>query len=671
MLRYGSVELNAVAGIAVRGIHLAASILVVGALAAPLIVGPSARQTALGWEARVLRRARWLLLVAVVAGLGTLGYQTALVEGRAAAALEPAALARFLLETRGGHIWLARHGVLLLLGAFLALRGDTSRRVDWLATRGEAVLLGLVALGLLGASGHAAAVEPATAWAIAVDAFHLVAAGVWAGALLPVAGLMASASEERGADARPHAVLGVRRFSRLALVAVLGLLASGIWNTLTHVGNVAGLVGTTYGRLLLVKLGLVPAILVLAAVNRRRLLPRLGGEATTVGRPALRRLARTMTIEATLALVLVGVVAALGTTPPARHVDAAWPFSFRLTLAALEGAPDLQLRALIGSQLAVLGLSALVAAFLLRTTRHAALVAALSLGGAGLMLMWPALAVDAYPTTYRRPTVTYHAGSIVAGAGLYREHCAACHGATGAGDGLGGRGLPRRPADLRAPHTMQHTAGDLFWWISHGIPRGGMPGFGERLADDQRWDVVNYLRALGATAAARTLGPQVEPGRPWLVAPDFTFAVGPIPPQSLRDYRGRRSVLLVLYSLPGSRPRLTQLAQSHQILGFLGVEPIAVPQDAAPDAIRRLASTPPVLFPIVTDGARVITDAYGLFAEAPHAEFLIDRSGYLRARWAPDRADGPPVRDMNLLLADIQELNEEPAGVPAADEHVH
>jgi putative copper resistance protein D len=669
MLRYGFVELNVLAGIVIRAVHLAASILVVGSLAAPLIVGHSARPTATAWEARTLRRARWLLLVAVGAGLGTLGYQTALVEGRTAAALEPFALVRFLLETRGGHVWLARHGLLLLLGAFLGLRGDTSRRVDWLATRGEAALLALVALGLLAASGHAAAVEPATAWAIAIDAFHLVAAGVWAGALLPVAGLMAAASEERGADVRPHAVLGVRRFSRLALLAVLGLLASGIWSTLAHVGNVAGLVGTTYGRLLLVKLAIIPAILGLAAVNRWRVLPALPGDAATAGRPALRRLARAMTIEAALALVLVGIVAALSTTPPARHLDPAWPFSFRWTLGALDSAPELRLRALIGSQLAALGLAALVATLLLRTARVAVLAAGVSLGAAGLMLMLPALSVDAYPTTYRRPTVTYHAGSIVAGAALYREHCAICHGDTGTGDGLAASALPRRPADLRAAHTAQHTAGDLYWWISHGIARAGMPGFGQRLADDQRWDLVNFVRALGATASTRALRPEVEPVPPWPVAPDFTFAVGPMPPQALRDFRGRRIVLLVLYTLPGSRERLTQLAQSHQMLAFLGVEPIAVPRDAAPDAIRRLASAPPpILFPIVTEGARTVVDAYAVFADAPHAEFLVDRSGYLRARWA---TDGPTVRDMNLLLAEIQQLNEEPEGTPAADEHVH
>ena len=99
---------------------------------------------------------------------------------------------------------------------------------------------------------------------------------------------------------------------------------------------------------------------------------------------------------------------------------------------------------------------------------------------AGLWVALPPVSVDAYPTTYRRSTVPYHAVSIANGAALYRAHCATCHGAAGRGDGPGGAGLPRRPADLTAPHTAEHTAGDMFWWLTHGIPAGGMPPFGAR-----------------------------------------------------------------------------------------------------------------------------------------------------------------------------------------------
>ncbi len=661
-------ELNSGLGLAVRWIHLAAAILVVGAFSATIIAGRPPRPTAIAWERRVLGWGRGLLVLAVVSGLGVLAYQTAVVEGRAEAAGEPGALLKLLLETTGGHVWLARHGLLLLLAVFVAFRVDTMARADWIAARGEAALLALCALGLLGASGHAAAVEPGTSLAIGVDAVHLLTAGVWIGGLLPIAGLLAAASHEAGADARPWAVLAARRFSRIALVVVLALVASGIWNAIIQVQSVAGLVGTPYGRLLLVKLAIFVPILGLAAVNRRWLLPALSGEASTVGRPAMRRLARLMRIEALLGLAVVGVVAALVLTPPALHVEVTWPFTFRLSLGALDAAPELRPRALVGSQLVVLGLAAAAATLTLRSRRLPLLALGLTLGAAGVGLAAPTLAIDAYPTTYLRPAVTYHVGSIAEGAWLYREHCAACHGPAGAGDGPAGRGLPRPPADLRSGHTGQHTAGDLFWWITNGIAAAGMPGFDDRLTEEQRWDLVNLVRMFGAAFQARLLGPMVDSGRRAIVAPDFAFAVGPMPSRTLRDYRGRRIVLLVLYALPASRQRLAQLAGNYAGLAILGVEVIAVPRDAAPDAIRRLGPKPPVLFPVVTEGAREIVAVYDLLAGPPHAEFLIDRQGYLRARWAPV---GGVERDLNLLLAEIQRLNEERPALPPADEHVH
>jgi putative copper resistance protein D len=662
------VEPNFVLGLTVRGIHLAACLYVVGAFTVLLLGGASERPTARAWDAAVMRSARWGLLLALAAGLAALAYQTAQVEGDPAAGLQPRPLLRFLGETQAGHVWLVRHGLLLVLGAFLLAGGDTRRRADWLAARGEAVLLGVAALVLQGASGHAAAVEPATLQAIAIDALHLLAAGAWLGALLPLAALLRMASRPQGADARPYAVLTARRFSRIALAAMVVLVATGVANSLTHVGSIAGLLGSSYGRLLLVKLGLLAPVLALAVVNRRRWLPALGGEAEALGRPAMRGLAATIGAEAALGLGIVGVVAALGLTPPALHQQPTWPLPLRFSVAALDGAPDLKLRALIGSQVAVVGLAGALAALMARAWRVPALGTGGVLFAVGLGLLLPALAIDAYPTTYQRPAVPYHATSIAHGARLFAEHCAVCHGPAGAGDGPAALGLPRPPADLRGAHTGQHTAGDLFWWISHGIARGGMPGFADKISDEERWDVINYVRALAAAEAARGLGPVVEPGQPRLVAPDFTFAVGPMPARALRDYRGRRLVLLVLYTLPGSRPRLAQLAQNIEVLALFGVEIIAVPTDAAPDAIRQLGAEPRILFPVVTDGAGDILTAYGLFTTASHTEFLLDRQGYLRARGT---VPGDSRRDLNALLAEVQQLNEEKAAAPAADEHVH
>ena len=160
----------------------------------------------------------------------------------------------------------------------------------------------------------------------------------------------------------------------------------------------------------------------------------------------------------------------------------------------------------------------------------------------------------------------------------------------------------------------------------------------------------------------------MEPARAWLVAPDLTVAVGPLAPGALRDYRGRRMVLLVLYTLPGSRARLAELARTYDVLSVIGVEVIAVPARAAPGAIGELGSSPPVLFPVVTDGSADIVATYGMFAPGPHAEILIDRQGYIRAIW---REDAGGVPQASAVQSQVEKLNDEKSPPPFPDDHVH
>jgi putative copper resistance protein D len=641
---------NSVA-LGLRAAHLVACVLVVGHAAGLLLAGRPERPTARAWEARITTLGAGALAAAVATGLGVLAWQTALVEGRRDAALDVAALWRFARDTQGGHVWLARHGLLALLGGFAALGGRAATDIDWLALRAQTALLGGAGLALLAVAGHAAAVEPGAAGAIVVDALHLATAGAWVGALLPVALLVRATSEPAGADARPYAVLAVRRFSALATGAVVVVGATGIANAIVHVGSFAGLVGTGYGRRLLLKLALVATTLAIAAVNRRRLLPAIGGEAEHVGRPAMRRLAKLLVAEAAAATAVLTVAAGLGLTPPARHVEPIWPLPFRLEPGALTSGAA-RWRALVGSQLVVLGL-ALAAAWFVGRSRHRATLAGAAVAAVGgLVIAVPPLALEAYPTTYARPAVPYRADSIARGAALYREHCAGCHAVRA----------------LAWGRVERHTAGDLYWWITRGIPRMGMPGFGTQLDDEARWDLVNFIRTLDAGRAAGRIDAIVQPARPWLAAPDFDFTVGPTPPRALRAYRGRRLVLVTLYSLPFSRPRLAQLAKDQNLLAALGLEIVAVPRAAGPDAIKRLADGPRILFPIVTGGAADIVAAYDLLGRGRHAEFLVDRQGYIRARWI---ADDDPRRDVAELLANVRRLNEEPVAVAAADEHVH
>jgi putative copper export protein/mono/diheme cytochrome c family protein/peroxiredoxin len=634
-------------------LHLASSVLLVGAFFMLLLAGAPDASTARRWDERIVAWSRLLVPVAIGAGIVWLLLRTAVFENRLPAALEPRAVYHAVLETRAGLVWLARHGLLVVLAAFLAMRTDVAETRNRIAARGEAFVLAALALVLMSGSSHAAAITPGTALAVALDATHLLGTGVWVGALVPLALLLRAASADAGADARPYAVRAARRFSRAALIAVVLLMASGVMNALVQIESIAALVGTPHGRLLLAKLAILVPILGLALVNRTRVLPALSA---SPGRPTMRRLAAFVGAEATLALAVLALAVAMTLTTPGRHAPPVWPLPFRLSLDILTDVPTARWRALLGTQLAVAGLAVLIASLFVRRWRVPVCVAALALVAAGAGVSLLPLVVDAYPTTYRRPASTYHVTSIASGMAVYRDHCGACHGARGAGS----RASAPRP--LTAPPTTRRHAGELFWLVTHGMPERGMPGFAGRLSDAQRWDVINFIRAVGAAEGASTVGPEVELERAWLVAPDVAVSVGPLALGGLRDYRGRRMVLLVLYTLPGSRARMTELARMYDVLSVTGVEVIAVPTHGAAGALSELGGSPPVLFPVVTDGEGDIVETYGLFASGPHAEFLIDRQGYIRAIWRED-ARG--------VQAQVEKLNEEREVPPFPDDHVH
>lgn len=89
------------------------------------------------------------------------------------------------------------------------------------------------------------------------------------------------------------------------------------------------------------------------------------------------------------------------------------------------------------------------------------------------------------------------ADSVGLGEEVYQANCARCHGDSGRGDGPAGGGLTPPPADLWI-HVPQHTDQDLFGIVSEGVAGTGMPGFEQTLTEEQRWNLLNYLRALAA-----------------------------------------------------------------------------------------------------------------------------------------------------------------------------
>jgi putative copper export protein/mono/diheme cytochrome c family protein/peroxiredoxin len=617
----------------VRWVHLAACVGLAGIAAFLLLAGRSEPpcDAVAAWRARMLRWSRVLVGVAIGGGVLTLVHQAIVFENRLDAAFDLQALARVLFDTQVGLVWLVRHALLVLLAACLAAHLDESRTADWFASRVQALVIGVLALALIGASGHAAAVEPDTLRAIATSAVHLLATGLWVGGLPVLAALLHGASRDAAGAARAYAARATGRFSNVALASVIMLAVTGTMNALWHVGSFAALVGTAYGQLLLFKLSLLVPIVGLAAVARLKLVPAIRKGTAVVAFPAFLRLRRIAVAESGLAASILLVVALMGVTRPGRHDQPTWPFGFRL-VSSTEAA----------------GAGAIPTA---------ALVDAL-----------PTRVVDANPTTFKRPSVPYSAASIVNGQAVYLQHCAACHGGSGAGDGPLASTAGARPVDLRSPRVRARTAGDLFWAIENGVPRLDGHAFRDRTTVEERWDLVNYVRTLEAAEIARKIGPTAEPTQPRIVAPDFLFTIGPVPPRALRDFRGARNVLLVLYSLPQSKQRLIELTRGLDSLDLAGVEIIAVPTHATSDAIRELADVRGLYFNVLTDGTRDIVDTYKLLAGgAQHAEFLIDRQGYVRTRMVGEAALSHPLV---TVLAEAQRLRREQPAAPA-EEHIH
>ncbi len=118
----------------------------------------------------------------------------------------------------------------------------------------------------------------------------------------------------------------------------------------------------------------------------------------------------------------------------------------------------------------------------------------------------------AVPISGARPRLTFEQAADLANpvpqtpetlaraAALYRVNCATCHGADGRGDGPMAAYYVNNPAavvgptDLTGPRVRGRTDGQLYWLIANGI--GNMPRYGERLAEQDLWALVTFVRTV-------------------------------------------------------------------------------------------------------------------------------------------------------------------------------
>lgn len=94
--------------------------------------------------------------------------------------------------------------------------------------------------------------------------------------------------------------------------------------------------------------------------------------------------------------------------------------------------------------------------------------------------------------TLRNP-VPATADSVARGESLYRTNCVVCHGERGLGDGPVGKKFDPVPVDLNKEYTQSQADGQLFFTLTRG--RVAMPSYRDALSQQERWDVVNYVKS--------------------------------------------------------------------------------------------------------------------------------------------------------------------------------
>lgn len=302
--------------VVVRSIHIAAAVLVAGAFAFEFLVWPRNQS-----EAVRLALAAWLRVCAAwatgAALLTWLVWLALIATSMSGASPSLEVFRTVLARTNFGHVWMLRFGLGLLLAIGLSLRRSGPDTAAWRALGAITATLFLVSLAW---AGHAMGSAPALhAVRVGVDAFHLLGAGLWLGALLPLCFVLRRARTDTGQPWLAPAAAAVRNFSALGIAAVLTILVTGVANTVFQVGSIEALVESGYGRLVCAKIALFAAIVLIAGYNRLRLVPRIEASGAQDGAGPLARLYRNAALELLLGAAIIAVVGLLGNMAPSTH----------------------------------------------------------------------------------------------------------------------------------------------------------------------------------------------------------------------------------------------------------------------------------------------------------------------------------------------------------------
>ncbi|HEY2379397.1 MAG TPA: CopD family protein [Gemmatimonadaceae bacterium] len=307
---------------ATRWVEFIAMLAVVGAIVFRLLVlrlGERALATVISPETRndisdsVRRLAQSALVLLLMASLSRLYEEGSSVLGPDRA-FNRSAVETIVFGTSWGTGWLLGFAGIVVAGLGFTVAKRSRTNAGW-------VIAALGALAIVTApalTGHARATQPVGV-AVFADMLHVCAACAWIGGLMTL--LFAAVPMVRGARATNAIGSGplvaglVRAFHPIALTCAALVILSGLCAAWLRLPTIEALWSSTYGRVLLIKLAFVAIVVVMGAINWRRMLPSLGDDQSA------RRIRRTAGTELTFAVLVLAVTAVLVSTPPPDSVD--------------------------------------------------------------------------------------------------------------------------------------------------------------------------------------------------------------------------------------------------------------------------------------------------------------------------------------------------------------
>ena len=191
----------------------------------------------------------------------------------------------------------------------------------------------------------------------------------------------------------------------------------------------------------------------------------------------------------------------------------------------------------------------------------------------------------------------------------------------------------------------------MYWWLSHG--KGQMPGFADVLSEDERWHLINWLIALSLGYETRSITPTPAAFNPWLPSIDFRFQMDNNNFMSLSEWRGLHPVHLIIVNQREELQRVRDLLKDMK--GF----PAQLVIVSRPEWLKDLVKGPCEAV-LVGDADGDIARAWAHYrrsfatpdllneeSQVARMEFLIDRFGFVRARWRSDET--PNALSLNAL----------------------